>query len=152
MLVTVDRSEEFNQDFQSGDELMQYVYTEGPAELTAGTKFALESMLLAGALFIVGQAIAAYYRKSAAKVAKQRHDEVLAKLDQLTRNPNIKALGETLALTNYTVQIRVDPTEEALLTEALLDIEKQLPSIQISRAPATGSPAVKSDASPPKST
>ncbi|EHK67967.1 hypothetical protein [Achromobacter arsenitoxydans] len=131
MKVIVDDNTEFDKPLSTSDDLMRHIYMEGPSELTSRTSFALETMIMAGVVFIVSQAIAAYYRKTAADAAKRRHEEILAKLDQVLKNPTLHGLQDAMNGSRPKLDIVVDPAEYSLLKEALKQIEVSLPSVRI---------------------
>ncbi|MCK0508594.1 hypothetical protein [Aromatoleum anaerobium] len=131
MKVIVDDNTEFDKPLPTSDELIRHIYVEGPSELTSRTSFALETMIMAGVVFIVSQAIAAYYRKTAADAAKKRHEEILAKLDQVVQNPTLHGLKDATAGSHPKLDIVVDAAEYALLKEPLKQIEVSLPGVRI---------------------
>ncbi|WP_095195267.1 hypothetical protein [Pseudomonas sp. Irchel 3A7] len=148
MQVTINNMVEFSEVFRNGDEFIQHFFLEGPEELTSNRQFALETILLSGVLFIIGQAVAAYYRKSAAVAAKQRHDEVLAKLEELARNPNVQLLRDALETSNITVVVEVSQAEDVLLSTSLTSIENQIPSVRFIRFAAEGAEIPGEDEKP----
>lgn len=131
MNVQINGEEHFHQHFQSTDQLVEYIYLDGPSELTANTQFVLESLLFSGVLFIVSQAIAAYYRKTAATTQKVRHEEIIAKLDQLAKNPSVPALEVALTEVKGTVEVVLDGEEMKFLEAPLQKIAEELPGIKI---------------------
>lgn len=131
MKVIVDDSTEFDKPLPTSDELIRHIYLEGPTELTSRAHFALESMIMAGVLFIVSQAIAAYYRKTAADAAKKRHEEILEKLEKVAQNPTLPGLKDATAGARFKVSVTVDVAEYALMKEPLQQIESEVPGVKI---------------------
>lgn len=131
MKVIVDGRTEFDKPLPTSDELIRHIYLEGPTELTSRSHFALESMILAGVVFIVSQAIAAYYRKTAADAAKKRHEEILEKLENVVQNPTLPGLKDATAGARFKVEVTVDVAEYALMKEPLQQIEGQVPGVKV---------------------
>ena len=131
MNIQIDGDEYFQKHFQTTDEIVEYIYLDGPAALTANTQFMLGSLLLSGFLFMVSQAVAAYYRKTAADAQKARHEEIMAKLDTLTKHPSVPALEAVLLDLKGTVEVELERDEVKLLEEPLQTIARDLPSIKI---------------------
>lgn len=139
MNVQINGQEHFHKRFQTTDQFVEYIYLDGPSELTANTQFALESLLLSGILFIVSQAIAAYYRKTAANAQKVRHEEIIAKFNLLARYPSVSVLAGVLVDVKGTVEVVLDGEEMKLLEAPLQKLAEELPAIKIiERKPGFG--------------
>lgn len=135
MNIQIDGENQFSRRFDTTDEFVEYIYSDGPAELTGNANFALESLILAGVLFIVSQAIAAYYRKTAADSQKARHDQIMDRLERLEKNPNFPDLRDVLNDINVPVEVTLDIKEDALLENALKSVRSELPAVVVVSLP-----------------
>lgn len=131
MKIDINGKTAFEKKFETPDEFIHAMYVEGPTELTANTRFALEAMVLAGVLFFIGQAIALYYRQSASKAAAKRHEEILKKLGELQRHPTTEKLQDLLAELPPGVTVSTGNEDALLIQQTVAKLASDVPSLSV---------------------
>lgn len=130
MKITVDGNTEFDQAFKTPDDFIRAMYKDGPAELTAGTQFALDAMVVAGLLFFIGQAIALYHKKTAGNAANKRHQEIMAKLEEIQKHPTTAGLKSVLDISPVPgLIVSEHADDDALVQQSLAKIKTDIPAL-----------------------
>jgi|ERR1039457_592420 hypothetical protein len=113
--------------FETWDDLMR-PYVEAQTEASREVpSYAIESLLLSIGLFLLGQAVGAYQRRSAAKSSKEHHDQLMQELKKLeagTVEARLEGLRNLIKKEDLKIKIEGETDTEKDLLKVMDEISK----------------------------